>query len=396
MRQRIFIITKILTVVLLASLLYYCGETSSSDIPTTFTNVTDELAAGWEAYMEGDYASAETHFITVTERDAEIADAYNGLAWSYMRQKNFNGASSQFSFVVSLSDLQGNDIIKADAYAGMLLLKYIQKVDGTLNEELNEDQADELLLTGLQYADSVLKLNEEYSSEHDPGFDVNALKKLMAYMYYSMHRFNDVLGIVGEDVLSNVVLDTVTEEVHLMSDADGNVWGTLPSGGAIKVLEVKDKSLVVTGDNVSWTDYTPTEEAVIFDYHLEGNDRMVFPSLEDYDYPQRTDTCLSEDLSSGIFGPAGYYVATPYAGVFKVYSLHLDTLEEELVTEIHPGTPATPILFEWNYIRMVSDAAYVQTTGNRFVVTYSYRNYEVKYVRTDDFLELIKDLEEYL
>ncbi|MBN2365834.1 MAG: tetratricopeptide repeat protein, partial [Calditrichaeota bacterium] len=132
MIPRTHIISKILTVVLLASLFYYCGEDSSTDIPTTFTNVTDELAAGWTAYMEGDYSSAESHFITVAERDAEVADAYNGLAWTYMRGKDFPNAISQFSFVVSLSDLQGNDVIKADAYAGMFLLNYIRKVDGTL------------------------------------------------------------------------------------------------------------------------------------------------------------------------------------------------------------------------------------------------------------------------
>ncbi len=396
MIQRTHIISKILTVVLLASLFYYCGEDSSTDIPTTFTNVTDELAAGWVAYMDGDYSSAETHFITVAERDAEVSEAYNGLAWTYMREKDFPSAISQFSFVVSLADLQGDDVTKADAYAGMFLLNYIRQVDGLFTEALTADQADELLITGLQYADSVLKLNNDYSTEHDPGFDVSSLKKLMAFSYYSMHRFNEAMGVIGEDVLSSVTLDTVTEEVHLEADDNGNVYGILPSGGAIKINKVRDKSVVVLGDNESWTTYETTADSIIFDYHLEGHNRMVFPSTEDYDYPQRTDICLSIDLRSGVYGPAGMYVATPYAGVFLVHSLHLDTLEDELVYEIHPGVPATPIGFEWNYVRMASDAAYVQTPGNPFSITYSYRNYEVTYVRTEEFLELIKLFEEYL
>lgn len=395
MKQRIYIISKILMVILLASLFYYCGEDFSTDIPTTFTNVTDELAAGWVAYREGNYSAAETHFITVAERDAEVADAYNGLAWTLMRQKDFANASSQFSFVVSLSDLQENDIIKADAYAGMFLLKYIQHVDGVLKGELTEDKANELLITGLQYADSVLKLNSDYSTEHDPGFNVSSLKKLMAYSYYSMHRFSYAMEVIGEDVLSDVVLDTVTEEVHLESDADGNVFGILPSGGAIKVLEVIDKSVVKVGDDTSWTEYASPEEAVSYEFFLEGHDRLSFPSLEDYNYPQKTDTSLNVYLPS-YQGPPGYYVTTTRAGVFNVYSLHLDTLETELVPEIHPGPPNVPTVFEWNYVRMVSDASYVQTVGNTFVITYSYGNFEVKYVRTDEFLELIKFLEEYL
>ena len=395
MIQRTQIFIKILMVALLASLLYYCGEDSSTDIPKTYTNVTDELASGWVAYMEGDYASAETHFITVAERDAEVAEAYNGLAWTYLRQKEFNSAGSQFSFVVSLSDLQGNDTIKADAYAGMFLLQYIRKVEGVLNEELTEDQADELLLTGLQYADSVLKLNSDYNTEHDPGFDMTALKKLMAYTYYSMHRFSDAMGVLGEDVLSQVGIDTVTEEVHLESDGDGNVFGTLPSGGAIKILEVKDKSVIAGDADTSWTEYAAAGEELIYDYFLEGHDQMTFPSLEDYDYPTRTDTSFNVFLQS-FQGPEGYYLKTKRAGIFQVVSMHLDTLEDELTPEIHPGTPGTPTDFEWNYARMVSDNNYVKTVGNTFVITYSYGNYEVTYVRTEEFLELLKLFEEYL
>jgi len=395
MIQRTQIILKILTVVLLASLFYYCGEDFSTDIPTTFTNVTDELAAGWASYADGDYSAAETHFNTVAERDAEVADAYNGLAWTVMRGKEFISAASQFSFVVSLSDLQGDDVTKADAYAGMFLLNYIRQVDGSLSEELTEDQADELLLTGLQYADSVLKLNNVYSTEHDPGFDMNALKKLMAYSYYSMHRFSDAIGVIGEDVLAEVTIETVTEEVHLESDADGNVFGFIPSGGAIKILEVKDKSVVVIGNDTSWTEYTSPGEAVSYDYFLEGHNRMTFPSLEEYDYPQKTDTSLNVFLPS-FQGPEGYYVKTTHAGVFQVYSLHLDTLEDELMSEIHPGTPGVPTDFEWNYVKMASDAVYVKTVGNTFVITYSYGNFEVTYQRTEEFLELVKLFEEYL
>lgn len=387
---------RILTTVLLVSLFYYCGEDFSTDIPTDFTNVTDELASGWDAYRAGNYPAAASHFITVAERDAEIAEAYNGLAWTYLRQKDFSNAASQFSFVVSLSTLQGKDTIKADAYAGMFLLKYIQQVEGRLDESLTEEKAEEILITGLQYADSVLKLNSDYSTEHDPGFDVNALKKLVAYSYYSMHRFSDVINVIGYDVQSDTTLETVTEEVHLQADANGQVFGILPSGGAVEILEVKDKSVVVVEGDSSWTDYAPVEEAVIFDYHLKGHDRMEFPPLKDFDYPVRTDTCLSF-FQSNIFGPQGYYVATSRAGIFNVISFHLDTLEEELVWWIYdaPGSVVIPTTFEWNYVKMTGTADYI-ISGNPFVISYSYRNYEVTYKRTDEFLELVKLLEEYL
>jgi len=201
-------IWKVLCIVLLASLFYYCSDDFSNDIPTTFTNVTDELANGWLAYQNGNYNEAEQHFITVAERDAEVAAAYNGLAWTYLRSREFQDASSQFSFVMSLAKLQGNIELEADAYAGMFLLNYVKKVAGTLSDELSEDQAEELLLTGLQYADSVIHLNSDYSSEHDPGFDVTALKKLMAYSYYTLRRFSDALDFIDEDIISSITVET--------------------------------------------------------------------------------------------------------------------------------------------------------------------------------------------
>ena len=387
-------IWKVLCIVLLASLFYYCSDDFSNDIPTTFTNVTDELANGWLAYQNGNYNEAEQHFITVAERDAEVAAAYNGLAWTYLRTREFQDASSQFSFVMSLAKLQGNIELEADAYAGMFLLNYVKKVAGTLSDELSEDQAEELLLTGLQYADSVIHLNSDYSSEHDPGFDVTALKKLMAYSYYTLCRFSDALDFIDEDILSSITVDTLTEEVHVQSDDDGNVFGILPSGGAINVVSIKDKSVVVSQGDTVWTEYTPADEEEYFDYYLQSHDRIVFPSIDEYTYPQRTDTLLSFELAS-FYDGGGTMLPTPRAGVFRVYSVHLDTLEDELRYWIFEPTALIPLDFAWNYVKLHKDYPYI-TTGNSFLLTYSYRNYEVTYRRTDDFLELIKLLEIYL
>lgn len=398
MKGKYITTTTLLVILLIISVhLFRCGEDFSDDIPTSFTNVTDELSAGWLAYQSGKYTEAEEHFITVAERDAEIAEAYNGLGWTYMRSKELSNAASQFSFVLSLARLQGNTAIQADAYAGMFLMNYIKQASGKLSGDLSEDQAEEVLIKGLQYADSTLKLNPAYSSDHDPDFDVVALKKLMAYSYYSMHRFSEVLDFIDQDVLNSVDVDTVTEEVHVQSDDDGNVFGILPSGGAVKILEVKDKSALVwpgQGDTC-WNDNTPAEEAEYFEYHLEGHDRMVFPSIDMMTYPQRTDTLTSFELP-GIYKDAGTMLPTPRTGVFQVHSVYYvdDPEKTELRYWIYEPGSLVPTFFKWNFVKLHKDYDFI-TSEKKFVLTYSYRNYEVKYQRTDDFLELIKLLETY-
>ncbi|MBU1872848.1 FtsK/SpoIIIE N-terminal domain-containing protein [bacterium] len=387
-------IWKVLLIVLTASLFYYCGEDSSTDIPSTFTNVTDELAYGWAEYQDGNYRAAIDHFTTVAERDAEVADAYNGLAWSYMRSKDLPSASSQFSFVLSLAKLQGNAELQADAYAGMFLMKYVNSVSGTLSGELSVDNAEALLVTGLQYADSTLKLQSDYSNFHDPDFDAAALKKLMAYSYYSLHRFSESLSFIDEDVLNSITVDTLTEEVNLQSDDDGNVFGIFTGGGVIKVLDIKDKSVVVISGDAATTDYTPTDEEEYFDYYLQEHDRMVFKSVSEYSYPQRTDTLTSFELPS-FYNGGGTMLPTPRAGVFQVYSVHLVGDDTELRYWIFEPTTLIPPSFASNYVKLLKDYPYI-TTGKDFVLTYSFRNYEVTYQRTDDFLELIKVMEAYL
>ncbi len=385
----------ILLVLFTPMLFFQCGEESSSDIPSEFTNVIDELAAGWTAYMDGDYYEAKDHFITVAEYDAEIADAYNGLGWTYMRMRDFPSAASQFSFVVSLATLQGNDTLKADAYAGLFLKGYVQKVTGTLSGELNETQAEELLLQGIQYADSVLHLDSQYSSIHDPDFDVAAVKKLMAYSFYSMRRFYDAMEYLDDDILSSVSLDTVTEEVHLESDANGNVIGVLPSGGAIKVLSVTDQSGIVVDGDLAHTVDTAPEEVVYFDYFLRGDDEMVFANLADYDYPSKSDTVVAFSLPD-YFDGGGIMVSPPRSGIFQVNSIHLDTLDVELVYWIYkPNIGPIPPKFAWNFVKIVKSFDYVKV-GNRFVIDYAFRNYNVTYQRTDDFLELMRLIENYL
>lgn len=388
---------KVFAVLLTVSTFYYCGKDFSDDIPTQFTNVTDELAAGWLSYREGDYPTAKEHFITVAERDAEVADAYNGLAWTYLRLKELGNAASQFSFVLSLAKLQGNTDLQADAYAGMFLMNYIKQVNGTLNQELSADQGRDILVTGLQYAKKAIELNSNYSSDHDPEFDLIALKKLMAYSYYSMHRFSEALDFIGDDILSSISVDTITEEVHVQSDDNGNVFGILPSGGAIKILDIKDKSVLFWPNNgdTSWTDYTPADEAEYFDYYLQGHNRMVFPSTHTKAYPQRTDTLTSFELPA-FYNGGGTMLPTPRTGVFLVHSVYYVLDPTELRYWIfEPGTGEIPPFFEWNFVKLHKDYPYI-ATGNKFILTYSYRNYEVTYQRTDDFLELIKLLEAYL
>jgi len=374
-----------------------CGEDFSDDIPTSFTNVTDELAAGWASYQSGNYSEAEGHFITVAERDAEVAEAYNGLGWSYMRSKELSNAASQFSFVLSLAKLQGNTAIQADAYAGMFLMNYIKQASGKLSGDLSEAQAEEILITGLQYADSTLKFNPAYSSDHDPDFDDVALKKLMAYSYYSMHRFHEALDFIDENVLSSILVDTVTEEIHVQSDDDKNVFGTLPSGGAIKILEVKDKSVLnwPNQGDTCWNDYTPSAEVEYFEYYLQGHNQVIFPSIDEKIYPQRTDTLTSFELAS-IYKDAGTMLPTPRTGVFQVYSVYYvdDPAKTELRYWIYEPGNLVPTFFKWNFVKLHKDYNFI-TSGKKFVLTYSYRNYEVKYQRTDDFLELIKLLETY-
>ena len=68
--------------VLILCVMASLGCSDDSEVDTAAVQKT--LRQGWTAYDTGDFAAALLHFERVIELDAGLADAHNGLGWTYL------------------------------------------------------------------------------------------------------------------------------------------------------------------------------------------------------------------------------------------------------------------------------------------------------------------------
>lgn len=70
----------VLAIILCAMASFGCSDDSEVDTAA----VQKTLMQGWTAYDTGDFAAALLYFEHVIELDAGLADAHNGLGWTYL------------------------------------------------------------------------------------------------------------------------------------------------------------------------------------------------------------------------------------------------------------------------------------------------------------------------
>ena len=103
-------------------------------LSTTMGSETDNLAAGIEAFNEGDFSRAETHFRALSDHADLAPEATKYLGITYLRTEQYDKAIEQFNKLTSYTDLYLNP---GKFYLAITLMKR--------SNEGDEEEAKELL-----------------------------------------------------------------------------------------------------------------------------------------------------------------------------------------------------------------------------------------------------------
>ena len=370
----------------LCSFLLRCNDNETENLPDTVYDVYGCIERGWQEYNKMDYAAAKFYFEQGTGLDAQNAECYLGLGWSSLKAGAVNDAQSYFNMALDYSKPSENLIVRADAFAGLSLLYYSSVANSGL-DTLNISQTI-AYLKAIEYADSTLALIDDYQTDHDPEFDKYSLQTIMVSAYFTLDRISDALSVIEDNGASQITLDTVTALVPLEADVYGNVYGKLKDGGCLKIISMQDKSVIFNDGQSISLDYTPNEEARYYDYNLENGSRLVFPSIDSYTYFGKVDTV---ELIGSLLENPEYYLNLNRGGVFYIDNVICEATGQNITFEIlnndETNNPYSNIIRLYN-------TSYQE--NNRYIVFYLYRLYEIQYIRTDDYLELLMLIESYL
>ena len=385
-----------------------CSKDLSDDVPSSYTTLSGEIEAGWLDYTEGNYDAAREHFITAAERDAASISAYNGIGWTDAKNGNFTSAKAQFSFVNNLALIQDDSLMVIESNAGYCAAYFLEYLRLENMNDIDDATREDLLLNAIKYADLVLATGHNYSSEHDALFDLEGIQKLKVNAYYILHRFEDAMDAgngLYDDLLSEITVLEDSLDIYLRGD-DGVInaefydLGTTKStrittrvSGIFEIDKLTSKTKVV---------YDPTGISSVevddlnlgdFVYHLKNDDKLIFESAENFDYPTFRDTITASihiSFISSINGEKVLYIKHP--GVFYVPKCYLitDPFENNVAFSVwHPSKDNIIPDKEWTFdlIRLVGG-----TVGAQYVVEYSARAYQVNYKRTDELDVLLKNI----
>ncbi len=171
---------KLLTlVILIAALALSLGCSSSDDPPPPPTPPTDAevLASGWSAFASADYAEAESQFRELLGRGQLLAEAHDGLGWTFARQ---NEADSTLTHFNAALDAGAADLDIADqTYAGL-----------AFGLHASQDFTDCLTAAS--------QITGGWVFEHDNGLDRDDVTLLEAMAHYALGQFEEALTKVQE------------------------------------------------------------------------------------------------------------------------------------------------------------------------------------------------------
>ncbi len=157
-------------------LLYSCGGGNVTD-PVIEESALEFVRQGWAAYKLGNYVEAITKFDMAKKLDPNLADAYNGLGWTYFGQLNLPPAESNFVLSYSL------DSTKIDPMVGNVFVSY----------ERNK-YAQALTWSGRIFdADSTNFLGQStrYVFQHNAKANASQVHKVVALCHYYLGDFEE-------------------------------------------------------------------------------------------------------------------------------------------------------------------------------------------------------------
>jgi glycosidase len=169
----------IVTLLLALLLCLGCSGDDDPNVPDDPSGPTDAevLAAGWQAYEDGDLAAAEDEFRELLARARRLAEAHDGLGWTFAAQNAAD--SSLVHFTAAVAARADTMAIADQTHAGLAFA----------------------LAASLQWEDCLVAaalVASDWTFAHDDRFDHDQVVLLAALAHYALGDFAASLAAVQE------------------------------------------------------------------------------------------------------------------------------------------------------------------------------------------------------
>jgi tetratricopeptide (TPR) repeat protein len=142
-----------------------CGH-NSSEPGVSSRQLT---AQGWDKFEGGDYDGALSKFRQVLRRNRTYGEAYNGEGWCRLKLDSLDVGLVSFDSAIS------NGVESADPCAGKAVIyRDLEPVDFQL---------------AIDWSDSALALDPEYTFSHDESLDWKDLRLILGHSYYCLNEY---------------------------------------------------------------------------------------------------------------------------------------------------------------------------------------------------------------
>lgn len=177
----------------------------------------DDLAAGWNAFEEGEYDAAISSFHTVVASDSNSTEGYTGLGWAYALSGQLDSANEYFAAAIDI------DTKTASAFAGQcaIYLAYGAYDDAIAN------------------AEAALAVDPEWSFAHDPNINYYDLHLILAQAYYAR----------GANGYANALAEVkIMNQGTTLSPDDPDTWNGHPTYAAALLKEIEMLEGIIGAD----------------------------------------------------------------------------------------------------------------------------------------------------
>jgi len=186
------------------SVIVGCGGGGGGGPTDTAASLTED---GWDLYEAGNYEGAVVKFFRATQLDANYADAYNGLGWSYGKMDSLQQAADGFVLCI------GKGMTTADPYAGR----------APVYRDLDPPQFS----NAINSATTALTKDSDYEFEHNEDFDWRDLCLIKAQCHFALKEYSQAKGLVDAlgghyiDPGSPTFIKDLADEIERLGDLYG-------------------------------------------------------------------------------------------------------------------------------------------------------------------------------
>jgi tetratricopeptide (TPR) repeat protein len=186
---------KYLIVVILLGMIFLIGCSKSSTSHNPYENYSDQelLDSGWDNFTNNNFEQSLEFFEEVINRNTMLAEANNGLGWSYAKLDSLGKALNSFDDALNANPV---DQTKDDCMAGKCFVKDAQ------------NQAQDCL-------DYSAEISNSWQFEYDQNLNYNDIVVLRAASFYSLANFPASL-IEIQKIDSNFDADVSTAEGRIL------------------------------------------------------------------------------------------------------------------------------------------------------------------------------------